>query len=478
MMNETSLFTLLVNDLLGLGPDRAVEFFRRLLWAEAANVGVARNVIDVPQCINVGDGGIDAFIDNAKPLKDDLIPSGTSGFQIKSADLTPTDCKKELHQSGELDQPIKPEIKNLLDRDGTYILVLFADPVSAARKRRETAVKEELGNLGYPNAKLRIYTASQLIGFAEQFPALVIWLKPELAQCLPYSSWAKRNDIARPRAFVMDDARETWVNNTREQLRNPGDRCLVFRISGLPGIGKTRLVFEALSTDDLKNRVIYSTADQFRASNLYYHLQNDSALSAILVIDECDLLQHDEFVRSFASQGSRLAIFTLSYDAGSVAPPSVYYRLERLNQSSLEKIIAAEIPGLPADVVSRVARFADGYPRIATLLSDSYLLGGSTTEEFLRISDDALMNRLIGGRTDVRTEEFRRIKKVLSGLALFQKIGYEGSVSRESEWLTKYLDVPRGDFRHIVSEQRKRGILQGQNYLYVTPFMLRVYLLQ
>lgn len=74
-MNDTSPFTLQVNDLLPLGPDWAVEFFRRLLWAEAANVEVARDLIDVPQCINIGDGGIDAFIDQARPSNDDLIPT-------------------------------------------------------------------------------------------------------------------------------------------------------------------------------------------------------------------------------------------------------------------------------------------------------------------------------------------------------------------------------------------------------------------
>lgn len=133
-MTETSLFTLPSHYLLNLSSDRAVEFFRQLLWAEAANVGVARNLIDVPQCINVGDGGVDAFIENAKPAKDELIPHGTTGFQIKASDLAPAECKKELHQSEKLGEPIKSEIKNVLDKDGTYILVLFAELTSQKKR--------------------------------------------------------------------------------------------------------------------------------------------------------------------------------------------------------------------------------------------------------------------------------------------------------------------------------------------------------
>jgi uncharacterized RDD family membrane protein YckC len=62
-------FTLHVSDLTSLGQDRAVDSFRRLLWAEAGRVGVGRNIINVPQCINVGDGGVDAYVKDASPLR-------------------------------------------------------------------------------------------------------------------------------------------------------------------------------------------------------------------------------------------------------------------------------------------------------------------------------------------------------------------------------------------------------------------------
>ncbi len=124
-MNRIPLFTLQVSDLTNLGQDRAVEFFRRLLWAEATRVGIGKHLIDVPQCINVGDGGIDALIREAKPSTDELIPIGTSGFQIKSSDLPPNRCKKELHRQNNLNQPIKPEIKRILKGAPDLLFLLF-----------------------------------------------------------------------------------------------------------------------------------------------------------------------------------------------------------------------------------------------------------------------------------------------------------------------------------------------------------------
>ena len=474
-MNGITPFTLPVGDLVNLGPDRAVEFFRRFLWVEAARVGIGRNLIDVPDCINVGDGGIDAFIKDAQPSTDEIIPNGTTGFQIKSKDLGPgpTPYQKELHQGGNLSKSIKPEIKRILDQGGTYVLVLLADITTQQKTKREEAIREELNRLGYRNP-IRLYTANQLAGFAERFPALVAWLKNDRRQCLFYSSWSERSDVAIPKRFVFDEDRKKWMADVRQGLRNPDDQCRIYRMTGLSGIGKTRFVFETLSPDDLKNRVVYARAEEFRFSDLYLTLQNDQNLSAIVVIDECDLQRHDEFVRSFAGRGSKLAVFTLSHDMGTVPSPALPYKLERLSREAIEEILKTEAPGLPGDVIRRLSQFADGYPRIAVLLSESYLANREGSENFLTISDDNLINQLINGRQ----MDSRTTRRVLQGLSLFRKVGYEGGLSKESEWVAELVMVDWYNFQEVVAEQRRRGIIQGHHYIYVTPFMLRIHLLK
>lgn len=238
-MDTITPFTLQVSDLTNLGQDRAVEFFRRLLWAEASRVVIGKNLIDVPQCINVGDGGIDAFIKNAQPSTDEVIPRGTSGYQIKSSDLSPSDCRKELHENEEYTRPIKPEIKRILDEGGTYILVLFADIVGRKRNSREQAIKEELARLDYKSPKVRLYTANQLASFAERFVALVTWFKDDRSQCLPYSSWSENQDVRVPKDFVVDEVRKKWMDEIQQGLRNATRQCPVVRVAGLSGIGKT-----------------------------------------------------------------------------------------------------------------------------------------------------------------------------------------------------------------------------------------------
>lgn len=88
------LFSLKSNDITNLGVEGAVIFFRELLWTEASRVKIGRQLISLPDCVNVGVGGLDSLVENAEPLLDDVIPKGTSGFQIKSSDLAPSECKK------------------------------------------------------------------------------------------------------------------------------------------------------------------------------------------------------------------------------------------------------------------------------------------------------------------------------------------------------------------------------------------------
>jgi len=132
-----------------------------------------------------------------------------------------------------------------------------------------------------------------MLGFAEQFPALVVWFKNDLSQCLPYSSWADRHDVKVPKTFIGDQQRSSWAQETRRILRERSNACPIARVTGLSGIGKTRLVFETLGNDDLRNLVLYVHAHQFLSSDLYNRLQIDEKLNAVLVIDECDLQKHE-----------------------------------------------------------------------------------------------------------------------------------------------------------------------------------------
>ncbi len=154
-------------------------------------------------------------------------------------------------------------------------------------------------------------------------------------------------------------------------------------------------------------------------------LVNDPEASAILVVDECDLEQHRALANALAERGPRLALITMSYEVGRLPRPTVELRAEPLEEESIEKVLQLEYPGLPSLSARRLAEFADGYPHIAVLLADQYIVEGSP-ESHYSVPDDRLMNRLIGGSASLDSYQFRTTRAILMGLSLFQRIGVAG----------------------------------------------------
>ena len=84
-MNLDSFFTV-KNDRLGLLDEHeAVDFFKKLLWAEASRIGIEISNIHVPSAIHVPDGGVDAAVDDAQiAIASGIIKPGKTSYQIKS----------------------------------------------------------------------------------------------------------------------------------------------------------------------------------------------------------------------------------------------------------------------------------------------------------------------------------------------------------------------------------------------------------
>ena len=128
-MHHDNIFTVKPEHLDLLDEDTAVEFFQKLLWAEARRLGIALNKINVSSRVNVPDGGIDAIVDEAQVAAGcGIIKPGKTSYQIKSGTFSPgrkETIKKELFKARK--QPkkenLKEGIRTCLGIEGTYILV-------------------------------------------------------------------------------------------------------------------------------------------------------------------------------------------------------------------------------------------------------------------------------------------------------------------------------------------------------------------
>ena len=84
-MNMETIFTVKNEHLNRLDQNTAVDFFRRLLWAEARRLGIELSKIYVLSWGNVADGGVDATVNDAQIAEGyGIIKQGKTCYQIKS----------------------------------------------------------------------------------------------------------------------------------------------------------------------------------------------------------------------------------------------------------------------------------------------------------------------------------------------------------------------------------------------------------
>ena len=454
----------------------SVLLIRELLWAEASRVRIGTQLISVPDNINAGDGGLDTKIENADIQMESFIPTGTSGFQIKAYNLAAEACAKELHVSNNLSEPLKPEIRRLMDNGGTYIMVMFHSLSETMFQDRLNRIIQEFENVGYENVNVDIFDSNKISGFISSFPAILSKLKPELFDCITYSTWSEEDNIKNPENFIHDVERETIIESIRTSLRSLDNQNKIFRVFGLAGVGKRRIVNEALNADDLINLVVYIDSN-FISSRLFKHILQNESLNVIIVIENCSVEDHNRIVNKIKTKQNRISLISISDEFGKIPPPTISYRIDPFTNDQIKEIIINEYPEINIFLRERIAEFSEGFPKIALLLIENYKDKPETTD-IAKINDDELLNRLIAGDLDTFTDYFKKTKKILMTISLFRRIGIKGRVSSQLNWISEYIGESYDEILEIIKEQKKRGIILGNHFILVSPFILNVHLVR
>ena len=177
-----------------------------------------------------------------------------------------------------------------MDANGHLTFVCFGlDPVQGQIDTALNLVKKWLETCGYPNAAVHIWGQTTIKGFLNDFPTLR--LKVNGCGSGPFEileSWKSHADM-KPDTLSLGEKQKKIVEEMRLQLLI-NTEAVHLRVTGESGVGKTRLVLEALSDDRLHPIVIYSDKPNELESNygfLNYFAMPDNKMEIILVLDEC-----------------------------------------------------------------------------------------------------------------------------------------------------------------------------------------------
>lgn len=440
-----------------LGGANFGQFVNRLIATEVAAHGMVGTTLETTYLENVGDGGVDAGLRNATATR--WIPRGDSAWQFKAGDLTPAKCKAELRGATKAIATLRA--------GGTYRLALGASRTSAMITARRNALVEAATDLGIAVADgmIEVITADSLAGWIEQYPALAVspLLRGTGAIGQTFDEWSRSN--RHTTTWVTSPDRDAQIQALRETIS--GGTQIDIHLDGVSGLGKTRLVLEALRSQPYEAIVVYSLAADSFPVTVLSQLQAQGR-TAVVVIDECDRKQHEIYAQALAT-GSSIRLVTLGEPGGS-ATRTPMISLSGFGSEAMKELLYANRPQLWPEAERVVVEVAAGNIDYALKLAEALLSRGSgsagtlVTEEDLRAFFTA---QLPDGQLFLAS----------CALALFSRFGLDADAAPELDTIAAGLGVAVDDLRGAAVSLQRQGLLSKQGrYRSVGPHPLAVFL--
>jgi len=383
--------------------DQLVALLRRLLYAEARKAGVPLRGVEVPLQITVSDGGQDGSISwEGGNASTDYLPGRDIIFQCKAKDSGDAQWKREVWTKPTQPPRIKVKelsdaVKGVLDRGGTYIGITAKALVNPKPADRVKAIREGITAAGGNPDKLaaiEVYEGNKLAAWASAHPAVAVWVKQinariDLAGFSTLDHWGKRADIATPafryspdRKFSLGpyEADAIDFSQLAERLADELDQPRTSaRIWGASGIGKTRALYHALSTSTGLlgglTAANFIFCDFREVGDDLWKVANQivkERSGAVLVVDGCPLAESRRLNDIARAEDSELRVITVGADGIDHDDHCVMVRPTQADHSTIRGILKTGLPKAKGDEIDYLAKFCDGFPRIAVLATETY----------------------------------------------------------------------------------------------------------
>lgn len=467
------------NILSNLSAEAAITRFRELLQCEAKYAGLRPDAITISVNLNVSDGGIDAQVDSIHSLpQDTFLKVGRNGFQLKTGTTfkpwQQSSLKKELlSKSGEL----VSEVGRTLELDGYYLLVCFGlDLTPKQRNDSQTLIAEFFAKAGFSNksTQIEVLGQSQIASYFERYPSLRLSLMGGSDDdFLSVFEWSQHAHMSNQIALSEDQSQ--LINTLREKLQGETKHI---RILGEPGIGKTRIVLEAVRLEEIAPGVLYvQHGSKFSQTKLFRELLREiPKYPLILILDELSEREMSEIWGHLKNRCGSLKLISLDHGRNRSSDSEIeYVSVPRLPDPAI-KLILENCVGKNKDL-DRWVTICEGSPRVAQAVGEN--LAANPDDILKPPATVPIWDRFLFGYE--QGDETRQIALVMRHIALFSRFGFEAPVGAEAKYISEL--VARSDaavswsrFQEIVQSLRERRILQGSRTLFIVPWALHIHL--
>ncbi len=460
-----SPFAISPQDVASLEPFDFAGLINHLVRLETQKNNLATTP-DTTLRVNDADGGVDGIVEWAGGLKHTArFPARKVGWQAKSGHrLGPSELVREIQRRDGSD--LKPGVKALLAAGGAYVLFSAAD-MTATQKAAGIRALRDVARDHIPNCDpiIKIIAGEEIAAWATED----LWTRTFLIKAAgrenpallsTFEEWEQHPRLRNH--YVWNDLALKTSEAIRIQLENRGT---TYRLDGAPGLGKTRLVLEAVRpVANAGFGVVYFNArypgtelDLLRA----FPTWRRSKTTGTIVVDDCSLVLHQEIAQAVA--GTEMSVVTIDYRRDSGANVT----LRPVADDAIEQIVRAHTafpPGGRANAdVARIIKYAQGWPLMAILILEAII---NRKAHIADLDDDQLTARLIENPNDPDSSAVLRV------LALFDHVGYRDDVVNEWELLRELFlpEMSRSRFYKIVKFYERKGLIVSiGRYWRVTP---------
>lgn len=455
-----------------LDPDKLVKLLHFLLHCEAFKRSILNHGILVPFQINVPDGGRDAQWNHE--IEDyEYIPRSKTYYQAKASNLTIGKCKAELitEDSANKGQLIpKPRVKEVLESGGCYAFFTTSlDFTDDQEKDIESVAEEAFKKTNFtrhPESKVVFFGRNKIHDWVNRHPSAIVYTRKLLGEVRQHDFMLLDDvgrEFAEDGAFFSNESLDRIQRDIRDALIQQ-DRCDI-RITGLSGIGKTRLVYEALKSDNNAS----SERSQIASSTIFYSNKGGERLSPhfvsslarnnytlTLIVDDCDARQHSDLKRLIAS--APINLITTFYEKDEPPLDTLHIELSSEHQEGTpEKIIRADsnLLMLGETAIKQLSNYCENLPKIAHLIKQMRKLPNVEA-----LDREHLLTRLIGPNSeDANSPEYQ----ITTAFSLFMKIGgSQEALTKHKKSIRDILthQIDAVPFSRVYNSQMRRGIIQ------------------
>ncbi len=273
----------------------------------------------------------------------------------------------------------------------------------------------------------------------------------------PIKDWLKYDERKHELAYEEDDARKSAYRALSEALSS---NSTSIRITGLSGLGKSRLLIEYKNRNNIQdsNFIIFSGAENSHIVKRSITRIAENGAVGFVIIDNCSVDLHNFATNAIEVNHSHLKLITTYFyhEEEKKLTNSIRIKLDKLASEQISNIIDARLPDLDKSSKRQLERFIEGFPLLAQMTIKELQQEGRITTSF---SEADLVEKLINGDGSL-SQEARELLKVFSLFDYFRfQKGIRDDINEDAEFLNKIAGTDQIAFEKTITTFKNKELI-------------------